>query len=251
MLVLYFSGTGNSRFIAELFASKRSGALHSIEEDIDFDALMSAQDTIAFCYPIYGSCAPRIMRDFVARHRLSLGGKRLIIFCTQTLFSGDGARVLIDLLAGIEYTVVYAEHFNMPNNICNFFLFPLSNQEALERYRLRAIAKMDRVCNEISRGIIRKRGFSLASRLIGFLLQRMLFKKGEKVAAKDVRITEACTVCGICVAECPTGNLFLVDGRIQQRGQCTLCYRCVNRCPQRALTVLWHAPVKLQYRGLL
>lgn len=59
-------------------------------------------------------------------------GKKIIIFCTQLLFSGDGARVFTDLLKSISYTVIYAKHFNMPNNICNFFLAPNLLQDLWE-----------------------------------------------------------------------------------------------------------------------
>ncbi|MDD4772914.1 MAG: hypothetical protein PHZ09_04840 [Eubacteriales bacterium] len=40
ILILYFSGTGNSRYIAELFAAGMNARCHSIEEAEDFDALI-------------------------------------------------------------------------------------------------------------------------------------------------------------------------------------------------------------------
>ncbi len=62
MLTLYFSGTGNTKYIAEKFAENMQADCHSIEEEIDFASLISAADTIAICYPIYGSCVPEIKR---------------------------------------------------------------------------------------------------------------------------------------------------------------------------------------------
>lgn len=251
MLSLYFSGTGNSKFIAELFAKKMSCVAHSIEEKLDFSQLLAASDTIAFTYPVYGSCVPKIMRDFVLAHVESLQGKKLIIFCTQGMFSGDGSRVFTDLLASIDYTVLYAEHFNMPNNICNFFLFPMANDASVGRYLKGAEKKMNIVCKNLQKGVIRKRGFFVGSRLLGLFLQRIYFRMGEPVMAKDVRVTNACILCGKCVSACPTRNMELEGGHIVQKGSCTLCYRCVNLCPQKAITVLWHAPVKQQYAGPL
>lgn len=75
MLTLYFSGTGNSKFIAERFSSKMAAACYSIEEEIDFKEKMAQAKTIAVCYPIYGSCVPRIMREFVKKTGLSLKAK--------------------------------------------------------------------------------------------------------------------------------------------------------------------------------
>ena len=36
MLMLYFSGTGNSKYIANLFSKKVNAKCYSIEENIDF-----------------------------------------------------------------------------------------------------------------------------------------------------------------------------------------------------------------------
>lgn len=54
LLVLYFSGTGNSKFIARQFAAKMGAECHSIEEKTDFKKLFDQVDTVAVVYPIYG-----------------------------------------------------------------------------------------------------------------------------------------------------------------------------------------------------
>ena len=44
MTVLYFSGTGNSKFIASRFAENMDAECHSIEEKIDFSELLHRVD---------------------------------------------------------------------------------------------------------------------------------------------------------------------------------------------------------------
>lgn len=39
MVIVYFSGTGNSKYIAENFASRMQIEAHSIEENINFEEL--------------------------------------------------------------------------------------------------------------------------------------------------------------------------------------------------------------------
>jgi folate-dependent phosphoribosylglycinamide formyltransferase PurN len=60
MLTLYFSGTGNTRFVAENFSKKNGAECHSIEEDLDFGAVIARHRRVCFCYPIYGSLTVRM-----------------------------------------------------------------------------------------------------------------------------------------------------------------------------------------------
>ncbi|KAF0092035.1 MAG: hypothetical protein FD141_219 [Fusobacteria bacterium] len=249
MVTIYFSGTGNSRYIAEKFSKTMGCENYSIEENIDFKKLINSNDTIVFSYPTYGSCVPIIMREFISEHKKYLRGKKIIILSTQLLFSGDGARVLTELLEDIDYKIIYAEHFNMPNNICNLPIFPNPSDRRMEKYIRKANKKIEKSCANIRRGIVRKRGFNLISKYAGLYSQRIYFKGIEDIAKSDVRINEECILCGKCVRICPMHNLEDLDNRIEQKDNCTLCYRCVNECPVKAITVLYHRKVQQQYTG--
>lgn len=249
MIMLYFSGTGNSKYIANLFSGKFKCECYSIEEKVDFSKAIEANDTIGFCYPIYGSCVPRIMREFVDKNVEKLKNKKLIIFCTQAMFSGDGARALMDTLPKGYGEVIYAEHFNMPNNICNSSLFSIKNGEGIKKYIISAEKKMDKVCKDIKEGIIKKRGFSNFSHLIG-KSQSAYWPKIEEKNKSSVNVDEDCVKCGVCVKLCPMKNLILEESGIKQNNNCILCYRCVNACPKKAITVLFNKKPKVQYKGI-
>ena len=249
MVMFYFSGTGNSKYIAELFGQEMGAACHSIEEDIDFGALIDASETIGFCYPVYMSRVPRIMREFAARHMDRLKGKRLVILCTQLIFSGDGARAFAAMFPPGHIEVAYAEHFFMPNNVSNVFVLPMPSDKGIERCAARARRKMQRVCRDIKDGKARKRGFNAVSRGLG-LIQAVFLSAMEKMANNSVRITKDCTHCRICVDICPMQNLAHEGDSITHKHNCTMCYRCVNECPQKAITVAYHGKVKKQYRGI-
>ncbi len=250
LILFYFSGTGNSRYIARAFCERYPAQCRSIEEHADFDALIAAGgDTVGFCYPVYGSSVPRLMREFVQAHAEALSGKRFVIFCTQLIFSGDGAHALTAFLPQGESNVIYAEHFRMPNNLCNVPVFPVTNGPKNDRLLRLAQAKVRRAAAEISRGIVRRRGFSRASVWLG-RSQSVFWPGVESAAAKDVRIDESCVRCGLCARICPTGNLSLGENGVEQAGRCMVCYRCVNACPKGAITVLIHAKPRRRYLGV-
>jgi ferredoxin len=248
MVIFYFSGTGNSKYIAELFGKNMNAECFSIEENLNFENLINNNETIAFCYPVYASREPRIMREFVKKHMEFFEGKKLIIFCTQLLFSGDGARALTylfprDFLQCAQ--VIYAEHFFMPSNI-----FPVTtDSKKIKKYFAKSTLKMQKVCVNIKHGKIRKRGFNPLSRVLG-LIQPPFLRILEKKANNSIRITANCTNCGLCISACPMKNLALENKKITHNHNCTVCYRCVNLCPEKAITVAFHGKIKGQYRGL-
>ena len=252
MVVVYFSGTGNSRFVAGVFGDEMGADCYSIEDCVDFAGLIAAHDVIAFCYPVYMSRVPRIMREFVARHMDVLFGKQIVIFCTQLLLSGDGARAFAALFPKNHVQILYAEHFFMPNNVNNLAILPMPSAKTVKKCMARARLKMKKVCNNIRRGKVKRRGFNPISRILG-LPQGVFIHKTERLANNNLRINSDCNQCGLCVKICPMKNLMLAenDGKITHNGNCTMCYRCLNQCPQKAINVLFKGKVKKQYTDLL
>ncbi|MCL2546822.1 MAG: EFR1 family ferrodoxin [Oscillospiraceae bacterium] len=247
MVMFYFSGTGNSKYIAELFCQNMDAVAHSIEETVDFESLIGGEEVIGFCYPVYMSRVPRIMREFVAQNMAALVDKKVIIFCTQWLLSGDGARTFTTLFPKRHIQVIYAEHFLMPNNVSNMFVLPMDSDKRIEKRIEKAQHRIQAVCRNIENGIIRKRGFSAVSRVLG-LFQGIFLSMVEKRANKSIKVTSDCTKCGICVSICPMANLVLNSDTITHTHNCTMCYRCINQCPPKAITVVFHGKVKKQYQ---
>jgi len=258
MLVLYFSATGNTKVVAELFSAKMSAKCHSIEEDIDFSTEIQEHDTIVFCYPIYCSRVPRIMREFAHNHKEYINGKKMIILVTQQIFSGDGARVFTDLFEKGAIEVIYAEHFNMQQNMGNIPVYsmlfkPTAKSES--KFLKKTEKKINTVCDNIRKGVVKKRGFSKASIYLGYIQGKQWQKNAgdikpvrlEKMLMNDVQIHKECTVCNVCTKICPMNNLINIMGKIKTLNNCTVCYRCVNICPQKSITVYLHSKPKWQY----
>jgi ferredoxin len=249
MLTLYFSGTGNSKFVAERFAAGMGGACRSIEETADFGALLRDAKAVAFVYPIYCSRVPRILREFVRTHTAALAGKKLVLLCTQMGFSGDGARCFTDLLPKRAVTVLYAEHITMPNNINNLWIFPQTSFRRIPELTKNAERTVVRICADVKAGRIRRRGFNPFSRFLG-LLQGVWMPLMERMSDNAVTIGGECTGCGLCVDNCPMKNLSLINGKAAAHGNCTECYRCSNLCPARAIRIYFKGKVKWQFQGI-
>lgn len=254
MVIFYFSGTGNSKFVAEQFSNAIKADCHSIEDDaVNFNALIESNEDIGFCYPVYFSRVPRIMREFAIKHIEQLKNKKLIILCTQMILSGDGARAFTDLFPNGYINVKYAEHFIMPNNVPNYPWLPkvslVPSESKIKKCITSAEHKIQMVCHNIRNGVVKKRGFNIFSKILG-LPQGVTALAFEKKANESVVISDNCNACGLCVSVCPMKNLSINNGAIKNNHNCTICYRCVNKCPQKAITVLFNERVAKPYKGL-
>jgi ferredoxin len=258
VLTLFFSATGNTEYIARLFSDQMGAECLSIEDDADFTVAIKNHEVIAFCYPIYASRVPRIMREFVAKYMSEISGKKIVILVTQVLFSGDGARVFTDMFPEDTIEVIYAEHIKMPNNVNNLPFWGQASEKAIQRVFSNAEAHVVRICEDIKSGMVRKRGFSRLSKVLGRIQGNIWYGNSKKTAPRTisgenkskngVKIHKECTACSLCVNICPMKNFSSEQGRIVPKGNCNVCYRCVNRCPNKAVTVMFlHIRPKWQY----
>jgi len=260
MLTLYFSGTGNTEYIAKSFSRLMDAKCLSIEADVNFTQVLKENDTVAFCYPIYGSRLPRNMREFVAKHMSDINGKKIVILVTQSLFSGDGARALTDLFWDGAIEVIYAEHFCMPNNVNNVSFLRRASERKIRKYVEKADAMMLRISQDLKAGIIKKRGFSRFSQAIGSIQGKAWQGDSREVepsersmefrAKKGATIHKECTACNLCVEICPVKNLANKQGKIVSKDNCVVCYRCINRCPEKAISIWFSKKPKWQYKGV-
>ncbi|MBO5609830.1 MAG: EFR1 family ferrodoxin [Eubacterium sp.] len=239
MVGLYFSGTGNSKYAAELFCKeydKESGA-YSIE---DADALSAVKDTnlIIFAYPVQYSTAPKIMRDFITDHSELWNNKKVFIIATMGLFSGDGAGILGRLLESCGAEVIGGLHLKMPDSIADEKALkrPLEKNRELVK---QADQKIKESVKRLKAGNPTQEGIGVLYRLAGFFGQRAYFGHKTKRYSSKVKVdTDKCIGCGICEKLCPMNNISINEQKAVSGESCTMCYRCINKCPKQAITLL-------------
>lgn len=255
-VIFFFSGTGNTWWVTEeIYGELRkinySVKKRSIEEVTveEADLLISGADLAGFGYPIYGSDIPKPMLSFIGALK-KVNQQKAFVFCTQWIWSGDGARVAASVLNKKGFTVRWGEHFLMPNNVTvNMIPLPYTNNSSkLNKIRKRAVKRIRHFSEKIATGKKYHRGFCKLSFLLGSV-QRVPFRIVFKKLQNDISIDkERCIYCGDCVSLCPAENFYKTEKGISTKGNCILCLRCYNFCPVSA--IMYRGRLHQKKRGI-
>lgn len=232
-MILYFSGTGNSRWAATLLA-RRLG-----DEIVDAGTWIKEKKPgrfhtdrpWVFVAPTYGWQLPHIFRDFLLQAELT--GSRAAYFvmtCGSEIGNSEkGLRALCPQM-GLDYRGVL--ELVMPENYIALFSAPTEPEARAILAKARPV--LDRAANWIQEGRpFPGKPVSALDRLKSALANRVFYR--FIIQAKPFFATEDCTGCGHCEQVCPLNNIHLAEQRPQWGDACTHCMACICGCPAEAI----------------
>jgi len=263
VLILYFSGTGNTKFIAEKInhrLEKKGYQTNCASVELFPPEEVSFHDFLVFGFPVYGYDMPDFLKSYVKKTTLP-SSNAVILYSTIGYNGGNALRRAADIFRGQGYLVVGSTQFSMPGN--DGLVISRKNSKAareavstdfdnLEKLNNSTSDIADRI-DQLSEGEITDREVRLPQKnLIYFLLtplMKLIFKLFEKIFVDKFRADESCINCGLCEKVCPTENIDLVDGEVLFKDNCYLCLRCIHQCPAEAIQITRYTEGKFRYKG--
>lgn len=233
--IYYFSGTGNTRILAELFQKelrkrKYRVDLYRIEDILNKKKKYQNYDITGIGYPIHAFNAPRIVFDFIKNLPRSDNKKVFLFKCPgDPLLQGGVTSKIRSRLKSKGYTVFHESLIVMPANVMIKF-----NDRFVKQLYDAAVRKIKTRVKEICRGKTRLQKNSAMARLITGVFSS-LESLGSHFGARDFKVNKSCNMCGKCIKDCPTRNIYRKNNKIRFRLQCVLCLRCLYGCPRMAI----------------
>lgn len=233
ILLLYFSGTGNTQYIAtklkeELEKHNHLVSIKSIEHgDVEEDA-----DLIGIGYPIYAFNAPLILEKYLKKQNIMCS--KYFIFKTsgEPLRINNSSSKIIKRIMKKKKSAFQGEyHLIMPYNI--LFRFEDEFVQKIMYYNDLYIKYIAMNINSNKYDSIKSNVFIS---MFAFILR--LQRLGALVNSKRYKIDEKkCINCQKCLKECPVSNITLKDNKYVFGKECQMCMRCSFNCPTNAIKI--------------
>ena len=221
-IIFYFTGTGNSLYIARQLAEENTELL-SIPQMVKQGKYEFEADEIGIVYPIYGHMPPNMVRRFIQKANL----KADYLFAVLTYGNRKCNAVEIwdevSRQAGKRFdyigTIIMVDNW-LPN-------FDMNEQMKIDKHIPENLQKITADINggqhwhepvteeerQQHQGFMQRSGLDPE---VGFLIK----------SEKSFTVTDACIDCGICE---------LTSRGAKMSGDCEFCFACIQNCPQKAI----------------
>lgn len=237
-MIFYFSGTGNSEYVAKRLAEALKEPCGSIAECMRnewFEFALRDNETVGFVVPVYYFGLPSIVEEFLERFKIYPACATCTPYvhftATYGAVSGRVDWFFQQALAKRQSAVSALFGVKMVDNWTP--MYDASDAEKNAQTNAAAEAQIDRIIENVKR-----------REVVDLLEDRSTLEKAQEYYAsyEDVRatshlsVTDACVGCERCAQECPVLAIEMQEGRpVWVKDHCVMCVHCLHACPAFAI----------------
>ena len=239
-MIYYFSGTGNSRRVAQWMGKYLNDSIQPILSLKKSSLSHDKRDYIGFVFPVYAWGLPVVVEKFLNKIPVTVFSPYSYIYFVLTC--GDDIGRTDELIRnicknkGITSPAIFS--IRMRNTyVClpGFDIDPILTENQKEndaKVKVKEIASRILLKDSTSNSDITPGDFPwIKSYILRPLFNRFLIK--DKLFHVD---TTRCIHCRICENICPLNNITMDKNKFPEwNGKCTHCLACFHSCPQHAI----------------
>lgn len=234
-MIIYFTGTGNSKFVADFFADKLNDSIISINDVIKNNKTLSCESKTPYIIvaPIYAWRFPLIVEEILQNAQLK--GNRTV-YCVATMGenSGNTDKCLEKLFTAKGMRFKGFTGIAMQNNYLLMETMP--DKTTVKEGINFILPKLEAVAEKIQRGDSLKKDdktpfAALMTGVVNWGFNTFMLKN------QKYSVNERCTACGKCADICPTNNISINNKTAVFDKNCMACFACLHHCPMEAINI--------------
>lgn len=232
-MIFYFSGTGNSKYVAKRIADALGDALVNLNDRIKASDTSSVEtgERVIIVTPTYAWRIPRVVRDWLRKTELR-GAKQVWFVMTCGSEIGNADKYNHEFCTEKSVAGMGTAQIVMPENYIAMFSAPQADKAR------QIVAQAEPSIDRAIAAIQRNQPFAptrnnLYDRFMSGPVNPIFYKCFVK--ANAFTVSSACIGCGQCAKRCPMNNVTLKDGKPVWGKACTHCMACICYCPVSAI----------------
>ena len=225
-MILYFSATGNSKYVATRIAEAQEDKIVAIPKCVDENRFNFEDETIGIVVPTYFWSLPSIVDDYLDKANF----KTKYLYFVATCGTTPGAT---GSLANKKIRNRNIDAFFSVKMVDNYTpIFDISTKELQDKFLIDTEKTIDGIILKIAakeNGNHMKRN---TPAILSNLVARPIYNlRGRKTSRFTVEGT--CIGCGLCEKKCPVRAIKMKDGKpVWVKDKCVMCLGCLHRCPK-------------------
>lgn len=255
-MILCFSGTGNSRYVARELAQILNEQVIELQGEIlispsSFDYDMSKEKRFIWVFPIYSWGVPPVVVDFIKSAPLNIPTHNChFMVCTCGDDIGNAHKHWRKLIGNRGWYAQCAYSVTMPNTYTLMKGFDVDSKELEQKKLSDAPTRIAEIASKIatssnSDDVVRGSWAWVKTAIIYPYFKRYC------MSPRPFHATDKCAGCGKCAKTCPLNNISMNDSRPQWSKNCAQCLRCYHICPHHAVAYGNATKGKGQYQELI
>lgn len=239
-MIYYFSGTGNSRYVAKQLSTRLREPVKSIMHCNPYEEIAEG-NTLGFVCPVYAWGIPPVMLDFIRHLRQDLVScclqkkSKVWVVLTYGDEAGLAGNMIEKCLQSRGLTVAGLWGVQMPNVYVLLPGFDIDPDSMVKEKLEKAATRVAEISDAIGRkeyvhDFCKGKWGGLKTGIVYPLFKHWGVQPGKW------HVSDSCISCGMCARKCPSGNIvYGRDGHPTWGANCLSCCGCYNICPVRAI----------------
>lgn len=229
--LLWFSPTGNTKYLAELLQKELPVESEQIELKKGRAQELRETENLVILHPIHGFNTPRTVEEYFKDFSNASPCKIWLVAvgCAQHWINLAATLNLQKILRKKGHRIMGDFRMAMPSTF--IMAFPDDYSQGLIQ---QARNSLPAIAQKIIQGEEHLPSVPFKSKIVNF------FGRAEKFGARffglELHANKGCTSCGLCWKNCPENNIRKgKKGRPRFAFHCLMCMKCIYQCPERAI----------------